>query len=105
MITWKHNGQPVKVKTGHTFDFIELTLEKITRHIELKIEVGRGKQKSVFVKLNRLTLVDKTGTRYNTYLKHVEVILPPFMVPTKNIYQLMHIEESDFVDETNSKAS
>ena len=104
MITWKHTGKPVKANMSYQYEFLQFELKEITRHEVFVINVSEGKQISIPVKVNRLTFEDKTGTRYNTYEKYVEWVLPDNVVPTKNIYHLMNIEESDYTDETYTKA-
>ncbi|MBN2796216.1 MAG: hypothetical protein JXR88_12470 [Clostridia bacterium] len=100
MITWKYTGEPVRAKMGYSFDFLEMKLFKITRHKSIIIKIDDFTEKSVTVKLNRLTFLDKTGTQYHTYIRHIEFIMPDQTIPTENIYKLMNIEDGDYTDET-----
>lgn len=100
MITWKHTGEAVKAKLGYTFGFMEAQLVKITRHQKMVIKIQDHEEKSISVKVNRLTFKDRTGTQYHTYIKFIDFILPEHVVPTNNIYKLMNIEDGDYIDET-----
>lgn len=102
MITWKATGRPVRAKMSYTYEFLELELKQITRHEKVVVKISEGCEMTVPVKVNRLTFEDGTGTRYNSYEKHVDWVLPKDVMPTKNIYHLMNIEASDYLDETNT---